>query len=127
MISCVTAPAARRLVAAAAAFALVAASVVSLAHRVEERHEVCAEHGELIHVGNGWVEATPADALVESDAGTEHGEHCLLASVVQSTLEIEGASLAMVPPPDALEIAPAAVAVARGALYRLAPKNSPPV
>jgi hypothetical protein len=122
-----TACSARRLVAAALALALVAASVASVGHEIEERHEVCAEHGELIHVGSGWVEASPTDAIVEGDAGVEHGEHCLMAWVVQTSIDLSEAALQSPLPPASAGSSPALAAATGSELYRLAPKNSPPV
>jgi hypothetical protein len=117
----------RRLIAAATSAALVGAGLVALGHQVEERHEVCAEHGELIHVGSGWVEASPTDAVVEGDAGVEHGEHCLMAWVVQTSIDLSEAALQSPLPPASAGSSPALAAATGSELYRLAPKNSPPV
>jgi hypothetical protein len=117
----------RRLIAAATSAALVGAGLVALGHQVEERHEVCAEHGELIHVGSGWVEASPTDAVVEGDAGVEHGEHCLMAWVVQTSIDLSAAALQSPLPPASAGSSPALAAATGSELYRLAPKNSPPV
>jgi hypothetical protein len=111
-----------------------------LGHNLLERHELCHEHGELVHAGEAHAhadaagstrldDAQPLDALRAGDEGESHGhEHCALAgSRSQLTL---GASASTglhdhgVAQPVA---APAYLALRDGAaLHRLAPKQSPP-
>jgi hypothetical protein len=130
---------AARLVAASAALLLVAGQLGTFAHLVTVRHELCAEHGELVDVHDGpaagW-RGPVADAANNNGsrfaassraaAGHQH-EHCAIAPHRRDSSA--GARLE-----HAIGEAPAVVAtfavspvpsVAR-AVYRLAPKTSPP-
>jgi hypothetical protein len=125
---------ARKLIAAATGAAMAAAGLIALGHQIEERHEVCAEHGELIHVSADAAEAAPVTAgtrsaawLSDSPLDLDHGDHCAVHwSAPQSPDLIAAAttSIHIVARPNAVAVtdrAPAAVA-----LWRLAPKTSPP-
>jgi hypothetical protein len=68
--------------------AFVAAQLVGFAHLSAERHEVCDEHGELVHAdGHAVVDPAPtpgSPALAPQVAG-EHHEHCGLLPFVRET------------------------------------------
>lgn len=75
-----------KLLALLALFGLLGGHLVSAVHHLTERHERCAEHGELIHanadhdatdlVGEGWSKSTPKQEA-------EH-EHCGLILAVEA-------------------------------------------
>jgi len=116
--------------------AFVASQAAAFAHQVLVRHATCVEHGEVVDVGEvdealpaGLPERTSARPANEADEDHAHG-HCLALaqrreqfgltafqhSVGPVTAEHDATS------PGADELPRAACAV-----YRLAPKNSPPV
>ncbi len=106
-----------------AVLCLAGAQLAPTVHYANATHEVCDEHGHLVHA-EGEVEApTPAD-----EHEHEH-EHC--APQVFALEATEGAALA---PPlrapdavDALPVRPSTVLPVRSTrVYRLAPKTSPP-
>lgn len=113
----------------------------TLAHDLIERHELCREHGELVHAGDEHAHEADAPATASSESGAEHGirsaaagaehdhEHCALAGS-RSDLTIAPAQAGVQPAapgaPTAIPVA-ASAPRASGASYRLAPKQSPPV
>lgn len=118
-----------RLLAALTSLALVGAGLVSLAHHVQTRHEVCAEHGEQIHVdadAGVIVEATTG-AISNNPLDLDHGDHCAIAwSTSETTGDAQpGVTAAGELGPLAI-VAPVERPVVAG-LWLLAPKNSPPV
>jgi hypothetical protein len=129
--------AAARLFASATAFLLVVGQLGSYAHLVSVRHEVCAEHGELVDVHGGAVatastEAAGPDARLASSSRAEPGhqhEHCALAphrreSAVDSPYHH---AIGQAPPAAASLSSIARLApLASQSIYRLAPKTSPP-
>ncbi len=127
---------AARFAASALALLFLYGQVASYAHLANVRHVRCADHGELIDLHGDQVEAAPADAsagprLIASHDCTSHRhEHCAIAAQRrESSAGAEHHEVATVAPR----------AVAREftaspdrphtplALYRLAPKTSPPL
>jgi hypothetical protein len=109
---------------------LVVTQLAAHAHEAAVRHVTCGEHGEQLEAA--IVAAHPDDGIarwvaVELDGG-EHAQ-CLIANALQQS----GISPAHVQSPVALavvadaQLAPVVVPVPIAALYRLAPKTSPPV
>lgn len=110
-------------------------AVVAVAHSAE-RHVRCAEHGELIHVGTADPSALDSRPAPDSSpdlggappTGDPEHEHCFALGMSRERLA-PAACAHTVP-----AAAPVAVAAALGAeappigraLYRIAPKNSPP-
>ncbi len=131
-----------RLLAAASlatAVAVLAAPLASIEHDATVRHVTCLEHGELIDA----APLSPAEAsapahhhartVAEQGHGapgaSEHDAHCLLAtwSTERSTPAQHLAQGDAAPPHrDPPLPAPSAPRPAAIALYRLAPKLSPP-
>lgn len=116
----------------------VAAQLFGLAHMVVVEHERCAEHGELVH-GDGHAPGAVAAPIARvtttaasralpawpDEADGDH-EHCLSATErrdlraarVEAPVLVRSAGLQAIHPAGT-------VAIAR-ALYRTAPKTSPP-
>lgn len=117
------------------AFATVA-QVASAAHLLLERHAFCAEHGELIHTDGRPAAAAPgaesAGAAVASDqAGpsARSHEHCSVALERRERSGLAAQRAEIAPPCTQSELSPACAfgpRLAVEALFRLAPKNSPP-
>jgi hypothetical protein len=123
-----------RLTAALVAFACFAGQLASLEHLASGPHITCPEHGELedvpsvAHVGERLHE----EAAFENEAAPTGGhghEHCIFASHARQVGrdvqvgKLVAVQLARTAPPVA---ARAALLAPRAALYRLAPKTSPP-
>jgi hypothetical protein len=118
-----------------AAFALVlllGQHVLPALHHAVETHEICPEHGELVHE----LAAKPSEQPASQGAGISGGEpqhehgHCAVVPAVQRKEYAPATS-------SALLITPAPVAaitialrdhtrVSKTRLFRLAPKQSPP-
>lgn len=106
-------------------FSLLVALVFSVAglgsffHQAFAEHEVCAEHGELVHAGHG--EPSPDD-------GDHDDDHCKLCPASQEAGELALGSLVTASPASAPLVTaawPRALPVPFDPLL-LAPKNSPP-
>jgi hypothetical protein len=125
---------AARLTAALVAFASFAGQLVSIAHVADRRHVACPEHGELEelpsvrHAG----EILRAETSFEDGAAPLEGhghDHCVFASHVRhssaATVRLAWVALALAPsaPPPLVDLA---APKQLRALYRLAPKTSPP-
>ena len=114
-----------------------------MVHQATAQHARCAEHGELVHGGDdegaeaGGLEAwTERQAPDDSDriesrplaAGHEH-EHCWVACAAGERLRVRDpageSDLARLDKDADLQPATAPRAL-RSALYRIAPKTSPP-
>lgn len=104
----------------------------SFVHDLAVRHAVCEEHGERIEVAEAVPQHAPVDAFAATDAATEgasaHGhDHCVVGSTVNAARNAAPADQSTViaitrgehPPQDGPHFGGIAV-------YRLAPKNSPP-
>lgn len=131
--------------------AFVVAQVGSYVHAAFERHTVCAEHGEIVHVpghglpgrmepgrmepglARGQAEAPREahDALRDGSAASdEHAhEHCYLCPASRESLTPgpSGDAIAAVMPDVVPFSLPAVVATSDRARYIIAPKTSPPV
>jgi hypothetical protein len=129
---------AARFVASAAALVLVAAQFGSYAHLLVTRHQLCAEHGELVESHDGppapavvSVEAAGGSRLAPSSrtaTGHQH-EHCAMAPHRRERIvgtERHQILSAVQPTGSGHRWAVATVVAARDAVYRLAPKTSPP-
>jgi hypothetical protein len=106
-------------------------------HLVEVQHTRCAEHDELIDL----PQSAPVAGAVRSESGSrfaaapEQGsdhrhEHCALAPSHRSDVVVaqSQAVVADAPPsPDGAALVDHAVVALARAVYRIAPKNSPPV
>jgi hypothetical protein len=141
--------------AALLVLAFVVGQVGSFVHAAFERHAVCAEHGEIVHVPHDLPEhghvapGVPGlrgtlglaaeraqaprdlDALRDgSTAGEEHAhEHCYLCPVSREPLAPgpSGDAIAAVMPAAVPLSLPAVVATSDRPRYIIAPKTSPPV
>ena len=120
------------LPAACAALVLVVAQLLALAHQADTRHVVCAEHGEELEAATlaQPLHACDDDHLVGiEDEGGEHHDDCL---VLRALHQGSQAPATWVPPvlvtieTTTTRSVPRSFAAAR-ALYRVAPKTSPPV
>jgi hypothetical protein len=128
--------------ALALASATLIAQISSIAHMALVRHAICPEHGELIHPddlsGSAAAPKTlakttnPADLAIQATTQfpAVHGhDHCLLASYRRQRIAMAAGTAAVARPFPAavgnrrMADAPRPALVA---LYRLAPKNSPP-
>jgi hypothetical protein len=122
----------RALPAAFAVALLVVGQLLALAHNAATRHVECEEHGEIFEAAqlSEALHDCDQDHLVgvENDAGGDHDD-CSIARLLQHS-----AAAPDVPPvpvrAPALETldqtAPASVVAIAMALYRIAPKTSPP-
>ncbi len=129
-----------RLPAMLIASLVVLGHVSGSAHLLFSRHAICPEHGEIIHLDEEISSATPVAAVAKSSAASlassadvrsaEYShDHCLVASYRRERVTLSS-------PPTSLWIASLSVRgvyllqdVPRSplvALFRLAPKNSPP-
>ena len=123
------------------ALVILAAQAATLGHQLLERHQICREHGELIHSGQAHAHAGspasradldslggPSSVRRAAELGAEEHEHCGLAC--SSSKVLINAPHAMLLPALAVvrsPSAPAATAVFDfRELHRLAPKQSPP-
>ena len=124
----------RRALAAFAAVMLVGCMLLVGWHKATVMHGVCAEHGDELHLDrvseHERAEASDSAQIESSTWVQVDGDHhCVIAATSRDPVSTAAAHAAAAapdvsdhaPPPPAL-VAPAAVA-----LYRLAPKTSPPV
>jgi len=111
------------------------ADLLGFVHQATERHVVCEEHGELVHVGA----AAPALAddgaallAVDLDADPAHDEdqHCRSCGTTADPQQAPGAhALVRGPAPTPAGPGPARVVAdpSPRARHRMAPKTSPPL
>ena len=123
---------ARRLQAALTALTFVVAGVFSLVHEATTAHVRCGEHGELTHVDPGvHTTATHGETPVaegQPPASTHAHEHCMFQGAAHSVPPQPAPAITAIPvATDHLAIADLPAVAARDALYRIAPKTSPPV
>jgi hypothetical protein len=114
---------------------LIGGHTLTTLHTVLVPHEVCAEHGELVHVGHGGEKAkadappAPLGPAASQRADDEHShDHCSLAARTGDDLAVAGggsAELAAVAPVAPVALAPSLDAPVVPALSA-APKQSPP-
>lgn len=126
--------------ASLAAFAvvlLVAGQLVAFAHAAGTRHAVCAEHGEQLELARVHAEshgcedhACDADHLgaATGDRGGDHEDCAILRALAQHSAPSTGHTLAVAATKIAIApVAPPRLVAITAALYRVAPKTSPPV
>ena len=118
----------QRLLATVTLIAFAIAGVMRGDHEAAVTHVRC-EHGELTHAANVRVVAGGQRAVTELPAQTESHdhEHCLLACALHALAKprfaIAIAAFAAIEP---IATATPIAIHARGAVYRTAPKTSPP-
>lgn len=127
----------RRVHAALTALAFVLASLFGIVHESTTRHVLCAQHGELVDSGVAGSRAErpervePRTSAMRAGAGFGFAahEHCVLASVSRAARVLCAAPALVAAPVAATRPVVAAlppVAARDRALYRTAPKTSPP-
>lgn len=122
------------LVAVLAAWVVVLAQLASTLHFALISHEVCAQHGELLHRAVGLVPQTthrdPGAAALPAAPDAEH-DHCpLLGRRHDHATLIASPRVELAPPLATLEPAGregATLTPSRTRLLLSAPKQSPPV
>jgi hypothetical protein len=131
-----------RLVLTVIAISCLAAQLASAAHFVIIEHHACAEHGELVHEGEGEASHRSARSMVELGAkgprvqadladDVLHGhEHCIGFSDRREHLAVPPQSVANAQRPNGGAVATSSAATLDDPqaipLLRLAPKASPP-
>lgn len=121
---------------AAIAVLLLAAHTAALLHEVTTVHAVCAEHGEYLegseHAASQEAAADPeSSSYLPGAAAAEdgaHHEHCPVAAF-RSAASVRGAAVELLPvavPAPAKPLAHAEPRAPAIAVYRVAPKSSPP-
>jgi hypothetical protein len=123
-----------RLLAASAAALLVATSLLVSWHRASVIHGVCADHGDAMHLEKLADHAhAPDDPISHLEDGTwlpgEGDHHCAILAIARDPLGApgDGGPVAEAAAGDPGDLPTARVPAPAGALYRLAPKTSPPV
>ena len=129
-----------RVHAALTALAFVLASLFGIVHEATTRHVRCAQHGELMDSGaagvrperpeRGELRAPAVPAGSGSQVASHGHEHCALDSVTRAARILSSASALVAAPVTVSRLVVAAlppVAARDRALYRTAPKTSPPV
>lgn len=118
----------RRASRAAAVVLLVLAQLGALAHEAAVRHVRCAEHGELVEAATIAAHHEAGVRLVGVELGISGDDHCTLAGALNQHVTAPTARLA----PTTISSIPAPTPTLRAtplrsfALYRFAPKTSPP-
>ena len=117
------------------ALVFVLSSWFGLVHEATTTHVRCAQHGELMDSGANAI-ARPAEAAVDANVRdvaetTSQGhEHCALASAMRESRVVPRPPLLVAAPlvtaGPVVAGAPAAETSHDRALYRTAPKTSPP-
>jgi hypothetical protein len=120
----------RRFTALTIATGLVLAQIVAWSHAATIRHHWCAEHQDVCEGADAARTATPApgDHTVTSGAPIDdHHERCALSRVSLTSVEPSCASPLPARAERPLAFASSyAVSIPVRALFRLAPKTSPP-
>lgn len=132
---------ATRVHAAVTALVFVVSSLLGMVHEATTRHVRCAEHGELVDAAARPGEPARRTAAVEratdpsvvrdatAPAARDGHEHCSLVSTIRASRiaarppALQGAPIAI---SDVATAPPGAVTARATALYRTAPKTSPP-
>ena len=127
----------RSRTAVAAAVLCLLAQVFATVHLVVVRHEVCADHGEVVHAGGDHGDAPAGaagtgDATIQARAAADAGhgdddDHCRL--LTERRAAGGGGSPSLHATPGVIEAKaamPESLPARTSALYRLAPKISPP-
>jgi hypothetical protein len=114
------------------ALAFVVSGLIGLHHEATTAHAQC-EHGELVHgtvASSGLAAATNPNTVARGlPASTQGHEHCELTSATRPpSLDARAQACATIvlADRDAAIAAPHVAVVHRSALYRTAPKTSPP-
>lgn len=125
-----------RALAGLAAVVLVACTLLVGWHKATVTHGVCVEHGDELHLGVNIIgsdheraQDSDSDQIESSTWELVDGDHhCVIAATSRDPLAA-GATLGASPDfaDDHALLTPALAAPAAVALYRLAPKTSPPV
>jgi len=120
-----------RAAAVLAMLGLAVAPVSGTLHLAAEQHEICAEHGELVHGEHAHAEVEVHSALAvagEPSHSNEHEHGCiLLASLWSQPLPAHHATITVAPQvPSANGIAVTRLPRATGNVLAWAPKQSPP-
>ena len=114
-----------RLLAAALMLAATGAQAAAGLDLAGAVHALCAEHGEIIHVGATESRAIETDRVQTPSAPPEH-QHCgLLVALTAPAVSGHWSEVAIRVPDVASDARQVHVGVAENIL-RLAPKNSPP-
>ncbi|MCA9667138.1 MAG: hypothetical protein KC503_16180 [Myxococcales bacterium] len=125
---------ARTYAACVCALLLVGSQLAGLAHRAFVEHRRCAEHGKLVHADDGHDAAGPradradhARLAERPSASAEHEhDHCQLTAPARATVTRAAPKLARTEPPSRAQAPPVVAPLAQLALWRRAPKTSPP-
>jgi hypothetical protein len=132
-----------RTLASALALLTLLSPLLGALHDGTVAHVTCAEHGELVEAGSAERQRAASSPhqhqasgvlLSESDSRGgqrfgEHHEHCIVAAqsrVRATAASTRAASVALVARAVASSEVPQAPALHPQAIYRLAPKSSPP-
>ncbi|HEX4423333.1 MAG TPA: hypothetical protein VH165_35735 [Kofleriaceae bacterium] len=131
---------ASRVHAALTALVFVLSGVIGMVHEATTRHVRCEEHGELVDVNVASIANAPARSAAAESADSTlrdaapaamHGhEHCSLTGAMRDAraeLRTTATVAAPIAIADIATTAPRAIAAPHDALYRTAPKTSPPV
>lgn len=124
-----------RALAAFAALSLVTCTLLAGWHKATVAHGVCVEHGEALHLDRisdrDRAPASDSDQIEPSTWVLVDGDHhCAIAATSRDPLAAPGAAEAAAAPDlsdDPTALPPVLAATPAVALYRLAPKTSPPV
>ncbi len=117
----------RRGGSAVAIALLVLAQLGALSHAAVVQHVRCATHGELIEAAEVDTHSTGDVRLVGARPGAGSDEHCELAAALHHATTATASAPSITQQPQVATIAPAPLdTFARAAIYRFAPKTSPP-
>jgi pantoate kinase len=118
----------RRGFASVAILAITLAQLGASIHAANVRHVRCAEHGDLVEAPELAAHASDRSRLVAVESETGDGDvHCTIASGLRTRITPDHPQLdevACVTTDVAIAVPRARVALV--ALYRIAPKTSPP-
>ena len=122
---------ASRVQAALSALVFVVASWIGMVHEATTRHVQCAEHGELVDAPSAAPRREHTAAVRNAGLPAAHGhEHCSLMSATRaSRIASRPPALhsALIAISDVAAVLPSGGTARANALYRTAPKTSPPV
>lgn len=134
-------PLRRRARTAGIAGLCVVAHLFALMHLAVVQHERCPEHGELVHAKDSdhatgrvtaavapGATATPTDAVLPAYAGSQDRDHdhCLSVTERRDRQEVRAQAATSMPLDRQPSLPDAAAPTIARALYRSAPKTSPP-
>jgi hypothetical protein len=103
------------------------AQLSSLAHVAAVSHVTCAEHGEQVHATPQTSPHAANSVHTTTESATDGHDHCAIAALrtTPATVSAATTSITTVSSP-ALPVAGGLFPVTQVALFRLAPKTSPP-